>query len=91
MSHIARHASGIVAGLGGALLCGLVNGLAVAWLKLSPFVVMLGMLSIACSQALMLSNHKMIYRFGPDQKLFFRMCQLSPLPVGHGTAWVRRS
>jgi ribose transport system permease protein len=63
-------AVGVAAGLGVALLCGLINGLAVAHLKLSPFIVTLGMLSIARSQALVLSNNKMIYQFGPDQKLF---------------------
>ena len=62
---------GIAAGLGTALLCGVINGVAVAWLKLSPFIVTLAMLSIARSQALVLSNNRMIYQFGPDQKLFF--------------------
>jgi ribose transport system permease protein len=61
---------GVSAGLATALLCGLVNGLAVTQLKLSPFIVTLGMLSIARSQALILSNNQMIYQFGPDQKLF---------------------
>jgi ribose transport system permease protein len=61
---------GIAAGLATALLCGFVNGVAVAKLKLSPFIVTLGMLSIARSQALIFSNNRMIYQFGPDQKLF---------------------
>src|SRR5271170_4052429 len=38
---------GVAAGLGTALLCGLINGMAVAWLKIPPFVVTLAMLSIA--------------------------------------------
>jgi ribose transport system permease protein len=63
--------AGVAAALAVALLCGFINGIAVAWLKLSPFIVTLGMLSIARSQALILSNNKMIYQFGPDQKLFF--------------------
>ncbi len=62
---------GIAAGLGTALLCGFINGAAVAWLKIPPFVVTLAMLSIARSQALVLSNNRMIYQFGPGQKLFF--------------------
>jgi ribose transport system permease protein len=62
---------GVAAGLGTALLCGLINGLAVAWLKIPPFVATLAMLSIARSQALVLSNNRMIYQFGPGQKLFF--------------------
>jgi ribose transport system permease protein len=61
---------GVGAGMGVALLCGLINGYAIARFKLSPFVVTLIMLSVARSQALVLSNNKMIYQFGPDEKLF---------------------
>ena len=61
---------GVAAGLGVALLCGLINGYAIAKFKLSPFIVTLIMLSVARSQALVLSNNKMIYKFGPDEKLF---------------------
>ena len=32
-----------------------------------PFVVTLGMLSIARSLAMVLSNNRMVYEFGPDQ------------------------
>jgi ribose transport system permease protein len=61
---------GVGAGIGVAALCGLINGYAIARFKLSPFVVTLIMLSVARSQALVLSNNKMIYQFGPDEKLF---------------------
>ena len=61
---------GVAAGLGVALLCGLINGYAIARFRLSPFIVTLIMLSVARSQALVLSNNKMIYQFGPDEKLF---------------------
>src|SRR5579864_4920848 len=61
---------GAVAGMGVALICGLVNGYAIARFRLSPFIVTLIMLSVARSQALVLSNNKMIYQFGPDEKLF---------------------
>jgi ribose transport system permease protein len=61
---------GAGAGMGVALLCGLINGYAIARFKLSPFVVTLIMLSVARSQALVVSNNKMIYQFGPDEKLF---------------------
>ena len=61
---------GVGAGLGVALLCGLISGYAIARFKLSPFIVTLIMLSVARSQALVLSNNKMIYQFGPDEKLF---------------------
>jgi ribose transport system permease protein len=61
---------GVAAGLLVALACGFVNGWAVARLRMSPFVVTLAMLSVARSQALVLSNNKMIYHFGPGQKFF---------------------
>ena len=61
---------GAGAGMGVALLCGLVNGYAIARFKLSPFVVTSIMLSVARSQALIVSNNKMGYQFGPDEKLF---------------------
>jgi ribose transport system permease protein len=55
--------------LGAALLVGLVNGLLIAFVGIPPFVVTLGMLSFARSMALVLSDNKMIYEFGPDHKL----------------------
>ena len=61
------------AGLGCALLCGLVNGALVGYLRLSPFVVTLGMLSIARSLALVISNNKMIHDFGPDEDLLLAL------------------
>jgi len=61
---------GCGAGLGVALLCGLINGYAVARFKLSPFIITLIMLSVARSQALVLSNNKMVYQFGPDENAF---------------------
>ncbi|MCY3928611.1 MAG: ABC transporter permease [Acidobacteria bacterium] len=61
------------AGLGCALLCGLANGALVAYFRLSPFVVTLGMLSIARSLALVISNNKMIHDFGPDEELLLTL------------------
>lgn len=61
------------AGLGCALLCGLVNGALVGYLRLSPFVVTLGMLSIARSLALVISNNRMIHDFGPDEDLLLAL------------------
>ena len=46
--------------------CGAVNGVLIAYVRLPPFVVTLGMLSIARSLAIVLSQNKMIYEFGPD-------------------------
>ena len=61
---------GIGAGLGVALLCGLANGAAIAYLRLSPFVVTLGMLAIARSLALVISQNRMVYELGPDEASF---------------------
>lgn len=55
--------------LGAALLVGLVNGLLIAVVGIPPFVATLGMMSFARSLALVLSNNKMIYEFGPDHEL----------------------
>ena len=58
----------ILAVIGGLLtgaLAGAVNGGLIAYVGLPPFVVTLGMLSIARSLAIVLSSNKMIYEFGP--------------------------
>jgi len=61
-------------GMGGGLLtalaCGLVNGVLVAYLDLSSFIVTLGMYAVARSLAQVVSQNHMIYEFGPDEKLF---------------------
>ena len=61
---------GFIACMGTAALVGLVNGVLIAYLRMAPFVVTLGMLAIARSIAMVVSNNKMIYQFGPDQDLF---------------------
>lgn len=61
---------GFLACIGVAALVGLINGTLIAYLKLAPFVVTLGMLAITRSVAMVASNNKMIYEFGPDQDLF---------------------
>ena len=54
-----------------SLLAGFVNGVLIAYLRIPSFVVTLGMLSIARSAAMILSNNKMVFQFGPDEKLLF--------------------
>jgi ribose transport system permease protein len=54
-----------------SLLVGFVNGVLIAFLRIPSFVVTLGMLSIARSAAMVLSNNKMVFQFGPDEKLLF--------------------
>ncbi len=58
-----------LAALGAALLVGLINGVLVAYAGMPAFVVTLGMLSAARSAAMVLSNNKMIWEFGPDHDL----------------------
>ena len=60
---------GVAAGLGVALLVGLVNGVLIAYVSMPSFVVTLGMLSIARSQGQVWSNNKRVYKFGPDADL----------------------
>lgn len=67
------------AAIGAALIVGLVNGLLIAYLRIPPFVVTLGMLSLARSAAMVLSDNKMIFQFGPDEKLLFWL--------GGGATW----
>ena len=52
---------GVVAGLGGGLAVGLINGLSVAFLRVSPFIVTLGSMSIATGFALLLTNGIPVY------------------------------
>jgi ribose transport system permease protein len=52
---------------------GLFNGYLISYLRLSPFVVTLGMLSIGRSLALAISNNKFFYQFGHDQKLLIEL------------------
>ena len=53
--------------LGAALLVGAINGVLIAYVGVPSFVVTLGMLSIARSLAMVLSDNRMVYEFGPDQ------------------------
>ena len=60
-------AVGIAAALATALVVGAVNGVLIAYVGMPPFVVTLGTLAIARSLAMVASNNRMIYDFGPDQ------------------------
>ena len=57
---------GIAASVLTALVVGGFNGVLVAYLGFPPFVVTLGMLSIARSLAMVLSNNTVVFEFGPD-------------------------
>jgi ribose transport system permease protein len=62
---------------------GLANGLLIAYLRIPPFVVTLGMLSLARSAAMVLSNNKMVFQFGPDEKLLFWLGGGSSFGIAH--------
>ena len=49
-----------------ALVVGAFNGVLIAYLGFPPFVVTLGMLSIARSLAMVASNNTVVFEFGPD-------------------------
>lgn len=55
--------------MGACVLVGLINGILIALLGLQPFVVTLGMMAIARSLGLVISNNRLIFEFGPDQKI----------------------
>jgi ribose transport system permease protein len=81
---VTMHAGwGIEFGILFALLTGLgvgaVNGFFIAYLRFPPFVVTLGMLSIARSLAMVTSANQTLFQFGPDHDKL--------LAVGGG-AWV---
>ena len=73
MSHgVSFWTSAAAAILAGAAM-GLVNGWLISYLRLSAFVVTLGTLSIGRSLALAISNNKMFYEFGPDQRVLLEL------------------
>jgi ribose transport system permease protein len=57
---------GIFAAVLTALAVGAFNGILVAYLGFPPFVVTLGVLSVARSLAMVLSNNTVVFQFGPD-------------------------
>lgn len=63
----------ILAGLGVALLAGLVNGFCIAVLGLSPFVTTLGMLSIVRGLGYVVSNGRGSFPGGPDADHFYAL------------------
>ena len=66
--------------LGAAL--GAFNGVLVAYLRLPPFLVTLGMLSVARSMALVVSDGQVVYSFGGSEGALFAMGgKLFGLPV----------
>jgi len=60
-------------GVAGVILVGaavgLVNGLFIAYLRLPPFIVTLGMMSIARSLTLVVTNNQVVYEFGGSDEI----------------------
>ena len=61
---------GVMGGLVAGLAVGAVNGALIAHVKLPPFVVTLGMLSIARSLAIVVSENRVVYQFGEGGETF---------------------
>lgn len=57
---------GILVTLIVAIAVGGINGVLIAYLGFPPFVVTLGMMSIARSLAMVVSNNTVVFQFGPD-------------------------
>ena len=76
-------AMGMMAGLA----CGAVNGFLIAYIGMSPFVVTLGMMSIARSLAVVISGNQMLYQFGPDAPIVKAIGQAKFPPNVPGDMW----
>jgi ribose transport system permease protein len=64
---------GISAAIITSLIVGAFNGILIAYLGFPPFVVTLGMLSIARSLAMIASNNTVVFQFGPDHDLLLHL------------------
>lgn len=64
---------GIPVALLAAVLVGVANGVLIAYAGMPPFVVTLGALSVVRSLAMVLSDNKMIYEFGPDTAMLLAL------------------
>lgn len=78
-------------GLLTGVVCGAVNGFFIAYVGMQPFVVTLGMLSIARSLAVVFSQNQMLYKFGPDAPIVKAIGQAKwPIraPAGWAPSWM---
>jgi ribose transport system permease protein len=67
----------------GAAAVGLFNGFLIAFIGIPPFVATLGLLSVARSLAMVLSDNKMVYQFGPDHEILLALGGGSTLGIPH--------
>ena len=56
-----------------ALVVGGASGVLIAYVGMAPFVVTLGMMSLARSLAMVMSNNTMVFQFGPDHAKFIAL------------------
>jgi ribose transport system permease protein len=64
---------GIAASVLTALVVGAINGVLIAYIGLPPFVVTLGMLSVARSLAMVASGNTVVFEFGPDHDILLAL------------------
>src|SRR6185503_5175352 len=60
----------IPAGMLSGVAAGGASGILIAYVGMAPFVVTLGMMSLARSVATVMSNNTMVFQFGPDHEKF---------------------
>ncbi len=65
--------AGIAASIATALVVGAFNGFLIAYIGLPPFVVTLGMLSVARSLAMVASGNTVVFEFGPDHDVLLAL------------------
>jgi ribose transport system permease protein len=63
----------VPAGLLAAMTVGAVSGFLIAYVGMAAFVVTLGMMSLARSLAMVMSNNTMVFQFGPDHAQFIAL------------------
>jgi ribose transport system permease protein len=74
---------GLGAAMAAALAVGLFNGALIAYLRMPPFIVTLGVLLIARSQGQVASSNKMVFQFGPDHDTLLWLGGGSTLGIAH--------
>lgn len=74
-------AAGLLAGLGAGLLIGLINGAAVAFLGISPFIITLGMSSIGFGISLYMTGGVPVYGMPPEFSDIFGFGRLWGIPT----------
>ena len=74
---------GILVALATGVAVGAFNGVLIAYMGFPPFVVTLGMLSIARSLAMVVSNNTVVFQFGPDHQRLLQLGGGSTLGIAN--------